>query len=253
MSFPSLRFQRHRSHGFTLIELLVVIAIIAILIALLLPAVQQAREAARRTQCRNNLKQLGLAMHNYHDNYLTFPQAHFQIQGASSWNGHGIWVSVLPYLDQAPLYGQYNFSQDYTAGANTTVRNARVAAFRCPSDKEYLGTGQPGSNYAGCGSSGINLWNSTSNGVFQRLASSSIATCTDGTSNTVMLSELLHGDAAQTGVSDSDIVNQPTTPTFANADFPTSGELETAGVACDGLSTTGAASLSECGRDWTAP
>src|SRR6187401_1277341 len=101
--------------AFTLIELLVVIAIIAILIALLLPAVQQAREAARRTQCKNNMKQIGLALHNYHDTYLRFPSA-FGIQslnggGAERW-GHSQWVALLPYYDQAPLYSQWNFLAD---------------------------------------------------------------------------------------------------------------------------------------------
>jgi prepilin-type N-terminal cleavage/methylation domain-containing protein/prepilin-type processing-associated H-X9-DG protein len=89
--------------GFTLIELLVVIAIIAILIALLLPAVQQAREAARRTQCRNNLKQLGVAMHNYHDVHNTFPY------GLWDDDSYGWGTFLLPYLDQAPLYNQINF------------------------------------------------------------------------------------------------------------------------------------------------
>src|SRR5438128_1844485 len=93
-----------RRRGFTLIELLVVIAIIAILIALLLPAVQQAREAARRTQCRNNLKQIGLALHNYHDTMNTFPM------GMSGWPGTlegaewGWGVFIIPYLDQSALY-----------------------------------------------------------------------------------------------------------------------------------------------------
>ena len=98
-----------RVRGFTLIELLVVIAIIAILIALLLPAVQQAREAARRTECKNNLHQLGLALHNYHDAHKVFPYA-------ASYNAIGskhTWVEfVLPYIDQAPLYNQINFSRN---------------------------------------------------------------------------------------------------------------------------------------------
>src|ERR1700709_2477916 len=93
---------RNRRTGFTLIELLVVIAIIAVLIALLLPAVQQAREAARRSQCKNNLKQLGLAMHNYHDTYKVFPTA-------SGGNGFSPHARILPYVDQAPLYGTLNF------------------------------------------------------------------------------------------------------------------------------------------------
>jgi prepilin-type N-terminal cleavage/methylation domain-containing protein len=88
--------------GFTLIELLVVIAIIAILIALLLPAVQQAREAARRTQCKNNLHQFGLALHNYHDTFKSFPAQQLPTQGAP--NAWGWGVMVLPFIDQATLY-----------------------------------------------------------------------------------------------------------------------------------------------------
>ena len=91
--------------GFTLIELLVVIAIIAILIALLLPAVQQAREAARRTQCKNNMKQLGLALHNYHDTANTFP---FAFMVGNDFNISSWGTMILPYLDQAPLYNQWN-------------------------------------------------------------------------------------------------------------------------------------------------
>jgi prepilin-type N-terminal cleavage/methylation domain-containing protein len=97
--------------GFTLIELLVVIAIIAILIALLLPAVQQAREAARRTQCKNNLKQVGLALHNYHDSHQTFPIGFLANAGLS------VHDYILPYIDQATLYNQMNFS------ANASISN----------------------------------------------------------------------------------------------------------------------------------
>jgi prepilin-type N-terminal cleavage/methylation domain-containing protein len=97
-----------KRRGFTLIELLVVIAIIAILIALLLPAVQQAREAARRTQCRNNLKQLGLALHNYHDNYQMFPPGNVS-SSVGGW-GASWYMRILPFVDQAPLYNRLTFS-----------------------------------------------------------------------------------------------------------------------------------------------
>jgi prepilin-type N-terminal cleavage/methylation domain-containing protein/prepilin-type processing-associated H-X9-DG protein len=113
--FPSLEEMAMQKSGarsrnvraFTLIELLVVIAIIAILIALLLPAVQQAREAARRTQCKNSLKQLGLAFHNYHDTFLSFP---FGWTLGSNLHLSSYGVMLLPYLDQAPLYNQWNSS-----------------------------------------------------------------------------------------------------------------------------------------------
>ena len=129
-----------RSRGFTLIELLVVIAIIAILIALLLPAVQQAREAARRSQCKNNLKQLGLAVQNYHDNFKAFPISLYggygdtanvggYTQTSRSW---GWPVRLLPYMDQDPLY------KKCSPGNTTIVASGQMAtivvAFLCPSD-----------------------------------------------------------------------------------------------------------------------
>jgi len=128
---------RHR--GFTLIELLVVIAIIAILIALLLPAVQQAREAARRTQCRNNLKQIGLAMHNYLDSHQAFPSLrHTGTSPAGIHNGWG--VKILPYLDQGPIYTQFDLNKPWYQGpldtppsSNLTLSQTRLAAYLCPS------------------------------------------------------------------------------------------------------------------------
>jgi prepilin-type N-terminal cleavage/methylation domain-containing protein len=138
------RVRRRSPAGFTLIELLVVIAIIAILIALLLPAVQQAREAARRTQCRNNLKQLGLAFHNYHDNFEMFPPGYNVVVAAVlDHNTKSAFERILPYLDQAPLYNQIDQSTPMfngPAGYNTTIQaqNATLAStvltvFLCPS------------------------------------------------------------------------------------------------------------------------
>lgn len=130
--------------GFTLIELLVVIAIIAILIALLLPAVQQAREAARRTQCKNNLKQLGLAMHNYHDVFNSLPPGYVDLRstglGTSTLNDNGHWAwsaFILPYIDQAPLFAQINVGNvtgSDALAANTNAMQGPFPAFRCPSD-----------------------------------------------------------------------------------------------------------------------
>uniref|UniRef100_A0A7C4QHD2 DUF1559 domain-containing protein n=1 Tax=Schlesneria paludicola TaxID=360056 RepID=A0A7C4QHD2_9PLAN len=188
---------RHRckSSGFTLIELLVVIAIIAILIALLLPAVQQAREAARRTQCRNNLKQIGLALHNYHDNFNVFPPAIIscgRCGQAGSWapesatecpatrpvlNTTG-WVLLLPYMDQAPLYNQYNFnvasSMDNGSSGrpiagnpvvNKPIYNQKLAVHNCPSDPvggiEYVNSPTTPAFYSSDGARRSNYFFST--------------------------------------------------------------------------------------------
>ncbi|MCP4175512.1 MAG: DUF1559 domain-containing protein [Fuerstiella sp.] len=136
--------------GFTLIELLVVIAIIAILIALLLPAVQQAREAARRTQCKNNLKQLGLALHNYHDVFLQFPPSIFRTVGGlgPTWSAssRGSYLTrLLPYVEQAPMYNALDFSLEGTPwtpanfegqvdGSGKLYRDYLIPSFVCPTE-----------------------------------------------------------------------------------------------------------------------
>ncbi len=133
-----MTLQRSQKQGFTLIELLVVIAIIAILIALLLPAVQQAREAARRSTCKNNLKQLGLALHNYHDTHRVFPFAS-NYQAPVAQKSH-TWVEfILPFIDQAPLYNKIIFTiNNYTGDATTFNRqlfeDKAFPALQCPSN-----------------------------------------------------------------------------------------------------------------------
>jgi prepilin-type N-terminal cleavage/methylation domain-containing protein/prepilin-type processing-associated H-X9-DG protein len=144
-------FHSKKCRGFTLIELLVVIAIIAVLIALLLPAVQAAREAARRTQCVNNLKQLGLAMHNYHSTVGTFPigvmgirgpqvinNKNFYLDGTPAANHRRTWAfMILPYLEKGPVFQAINFSLPFnppTGAANNTVSELLINSYLCPDD-----------------------------------------------------------------------------------------------------------------------
>jgi prepilin-type N-terminal cleavage/methylation domain-containing protein/prepilin-type processing-associated H-X9-DG protein len=187
--------------GFTLIELLVVIAIIAVLIALLLPAVQSAREAARRAQCINNLKQIGLALHNYLSAGGSFPMANtiaYSDPGVQTtwgtWSAHAL---MLGYIDNQPLYNAANFSWNcwYDVGynVNSTVFNARINSFLCPSDSKAgpLNT----NNYVGSMGTATNPWTTTGSGIFSNWAAILIAAITDGTSNTIAFSEGLTSDA----------------------------------------------------------
>ncbi len=155
-----------RQRAFTLIELLVVIAIIAVLIALLLPAVQQARESARRTQCKNNLKQIGLALHNYHDTYISFPAAmyfsNFPSGGLAGYgpstgatqHGPNWLVGLLPFFDQAPLYNQVNFTQSMGSTFNANIVQANMSALRCPTDSFSTAANK----FQDTGNMGPNLW-----------------------------------------------------------------------------------------------
>ncbi|PQO34661.1 DUF1559 domain-containing protein [Bremerella cremea] len=198
-------------HGFTLVELLVVIAIIGVLIALLLPAVQQAREAARRMQCSNNHKQIGLAMHNYHDTYNSFPAGTY----GCCW---GTWqVSILPYVEQNNLYENYNVDDKYGSAPrygsteNLDVTSQRLEAFTCPSDTPNapLGTAPlaiTSHNYAAnYGNTGYaqqaNLNGEVFGGApFEYVSGGSneyygFKDIVDGTSNTLLAAEVLQGQS----------------------------------------------------------
>ncbi len=203
----------NRLRAFTLIELLVVIAIIAVLIALLLPAVQAAREAARRVQCTNNLKQLGVALHNYNDALGAFPPgwvAYAFPDGRNAGPGWGWNTQLLPFLEQNGVYSAININLPIEAQANSTARLASMSTLICPSDATFQRTftvvdsttttttpGAPicqvaSSSYPGCfGStdpSGI-PGRDFGNGLFFRDKSVTIAQITDGTSQTLAVGE----------------------------------------------------------------
>ncbi|QDU60692.1 Type II secretion system protein G precursor [Planctomycetes bacterium Pan216] len=133
-----MKLQRSWRRGFTLVELLVVIAIIGVLVGLLLPAVQQARESARRSFCQNNLKQIGVALHNYVDAHQTLPPGHINNPNAADDEGHWVWSAfVMPYCDQAPLYDKLNpgtTAATDALGQYTSEMQRRYDSWRCPSD-----------------------------------------------------------------------------------------------------------------------
>lgn len=206
---------RRYNLGFTLIELLVVIAIIAILVALLLPAVQQAREAARRTHCKSNIKQICLAMQNYHESHSTFPIGEGSGLTMSQVNGNPDCASAirrapwtilsLPYLEQAVMYETFDFTAQFhslysetpTSGANFNISRKNVSVYQCPSfpapDKlhtNYFGVMGGGENLAAwvhtSGQTGRALWN---NGTLFLNSSINMRDVVDGTSNTAIIGE----------------------------------------------------------------
>jgi prepilin-type N-terminal cleavage/methylation domain-containing protein/prepilin-type processing-associated H-X9-DG protein len=238
---------RLRKSGFTLVELLVVIAIIGILVALLLPAVQAAREAGRRMSCQNNSKQIGLALHNYHDTLKRFPQGQTAGVGTANWR-----VRIMPYMEQQPLYSTLNLNDVYSPAV---LQNLVLPVYKCPSlavtdtqpqawvtwwannnhqvpsyigimgaypDPNGLATNIYASNYGG-------WW--SSNGMLLANESVSMAACIDGTSNVIMVGE----QSGKVGV--NDLRNGYYTP-WGGVTIPNPISKQPAGADCWGLGLT---------------
>ena len=198
--------RRNKLCGFTLIELLVVIAIIAVLIALLLPAVQQAREAARRSQCKNNLKQVGLALHNYHDTFQVFPPGATHTLSSGN-SGHNLYADMLPYIDQSNVYNRLEWGVPGYCGVGTTNHQDAVKTiippFICPSSTTatfwtYKGCG---GNFFGGVAQYVGISGSTNTaslngrtyaatgGLFHKDSKRNMRDISDGTSNVMVVGE----------------------------------------------------------------
>lgn len=272
---------RRLRKGFTLVELLVVIAIIGILVGLLLPAVQAAREAARRMQCSNNMKQLGLAVHNYESAFKSCGR--LATRGItswgqdSSWNGFSPHCGILPYVEQGPLFTQIYFLSTHdrngatdfpgfayqpwqgskvapgTSMTNIAIGQTRIAGFLCPSDGNYADDFWKGNNNYGWSSGSGGGWNNgpnneRPNGFFDRFKDATFAQVRDGLSNTIMLAEFVKGDSTNskfTRAGDFATIAKGSTP----YSFWTAAQLNTYAAA----TASGAGQNSEGGNLWMAP
>lgn len=256
--------------AFTLVELLVVIAIIGVLIALLLPAVQQAREAARRMQCTNNQKQLGIAFHNYHDTFGVLPAMNYRSgNGASAYQGYSALVQILPFVEQGNVYDQLktsstSFFVDWGNGNIANIRRTAIDAFKCPSDTDYPTNVGGGSWHDGAGCNyGVSFGSTKSwsdinrqNGMFRGPtpatgsgAELGFNATTDGLSNTLLASEHLVGDD-----NDNVLANGKTSePREASnpswSEFPTQSDLNTFGATCEAATAHNGTN----GQHWMMP
>lgn len=191
---------RSQKSGFTLVELLVVIAIIGVLVALLLPAVQSAREAARRMQCTNNLKQLALAMHNYHDANTAFPIGALPVGG--DFDGHSWYSRTLPYIEQSAIYNALNWTVIVGNNNNPDLRATKLPGHFCPSDSAKMQESTNptwriwrtnyAANFGNTNYGGMTKSSETFKGApFGITNTYNFGTVTDGTSNTLMLGEVV--------------------------------------------------------------
>ena len=275
---------RRLRKGFTLVELLVVIAIIGILVGLLLPAVQAAREAARRMQCSNNMKQLGLAVHNYESAFKACGR--LASRGVttwgqdSSWNGFSPHCGILPYIEQGPLFTQiyfldtlnddahyphYVYRPPTWNAANTRIApgtsmrlgvigGTKISAFLCPSDSAFGYSDWTGNNNYGWSSGSSGGWNENRgageipNGFFNRFRDQTFGAIKDGLSSTIMMAEFVKGDA-----DNSKFTRAGDFATVARNGQPfqlwTQAQLDAYAT----VTASGASANSEAGNFWMAP
>jgi len=268
-----------RRMGFTLVELLVVIAIIGVMVGLLLPAVQAAREAARRMSCSNNLKQLGLGFHNYHDTFRKLPHGAAPVSGDyngtftvsnSNWHGYSPQTMVLPFIEQGTVFDQFTFTSTHTSTsivapatvAPQVVARTQISTFICPSDKDF-----PDATNLGWNNYGVNFGSNTgwrtdianANGMFVLNFTRNFKDVIDGLSNTIMIGEFVKGDNNTTifDLTNGDVVrSQPfnAMPTVfrivSGVATPTQAELEVYGNQCLGGSGNHSAGA---GTRWSSP
>jgi type II secretory pathway pseudopilin PulG len=228
------------------VELLVVIAIIGVLVALLLPAVQAAREAARRSQCSNQLKQFILAAHNYHDTLLAFPAGRNR-------RDHSVHAALLPYYEQTNVHNLVDYSKSWNHANNAAARGTTIAFFNCPSDPQsavpagYAGTSYRANQGSGVlwdlppsNSSNVNFGMPAPNGVFYADTWLNMASITDGTSNTAAFSEHQKGDFNQGIATMADTLAPGTHPADADAAMADCIAIDPKDLAFQGRSDVGA-------------
>jgi len=241
----------NKRHGFTLVELLVVIAIIGILVALLLPAVQAAREAGRRMSCSNNLKQMSLAVHNYHDTHHGFPYAYQQSLSLHS--------RILPFMEQSTIYDLIDTNVGWNNPLNAVVKNVPVKSFLCPSDVDKLPLTLGGRNnyYGNMGTTILYQAPSTNpsngnfgfaphNGAFSASVSVRFADVLDGTSNTALFAEKNKGDG-------SNGLSSPESDTFQPGTYPATADQAMADCLAVNVLDLSKQGYSNVGAPWLQP